>query len=89
MLTSPRGHSSQDKVYGLALNKWYLRNSQTYDDRLSGNVWRSCWDPCPNCQELIRIWGSENSNENSAEFENCLKRFKAFKKWYGSDGAPP
>ena len=73
MLTSPRGRDRQDQVSGLALHRPYLNNPQ-YDDRLSGYVWRSCWDPCPNCKELIRIWGRDDSDKDAAE--NCLKRFK-------------
>ena len=36
--------AAAQQVYGLALNNDYIREAPTYDDRLSGNVWKHNWD---------------------------------------------
>ncbi|RHZ55797.1 uncharacterized protein CDV56_100120 [Aspergillus thermomutatus] len=43
------------KVHGLALWSRYIHITPAYDDRLSGRIWGSLWDPCANCQVLISI----------------------------------
>ncbi|KAE8327874.1 hypothetical protein BDV39DRAFT_204590 [Aspergillus sergii] len=68
-----RGQQAPTQVYGLALCKWYLRATQ-YDDRLSGPIWGNLWNPCLNCQELIRTWKGDVNN---------------FLQGYGAQGAPP
>ncbi|PLB55679.1 hypothetical protein P170DRAFT_461495 [Aspergillus steynii IBT 23096] len=60
-------------VYGLALHNKWLLDSPVYDDRLSGLIWKSLWDPCANCQVLIDIHGGNMAN---------------FGRLAGSQGAP-
>ncbi|GFG11367.1 hypothetical protein IFM61392_06875 [Aspergillus lentulus] len=62
------------KVHGLDLWSRYVHIAPAYDDRLSGRIWESLWDPCDNCQVLISI--------NKGNILN-------FGRLTGSVGAPP
>ncbi|PKX94865.1 uncharacterized protein P174DRAFT_479810 [Aspergillus novofumigatus IBT 16806] len=43
------------KLLMLALCNSYIHLAPSYDDRLSGRIWESLWDPCDNCRVLISI----------------------------------
>ncbi|GFF55843.1 hypothetical protein IFM51744_08740 [Aspergillus udagawae] len=62
------------KVHGLALCNRYIHPAPAYDDRLSGRIWGSLWDPCDNCRVLISV--------NKGNILN-------FGRLTGSVGAPP
>ncbi|RAQ57551.1 hypothetical protein COH20_003245 [Aspergillus flavus] len=69
-----RDSNEAQRVSGLALSNDYIQTAPVYDDTLSGDIWQSLWDPCANCQVLIRIHGGQLTN---------------FHRWTGSAGAPP
>jgi hypothetical protein len=76
LLNNDRGKTEEEaaKVHGLALCNRYIHLAPAYDDRLSGRIWGSLWDPCDNCRVLIGV--------NKGNILN-------FGRLTGSVGAPP
>jgi hypothetical protein len=69
-----RGYGgNNENVHGISLQYKGVR-PPTYQDSLSGEMWRRVADPCKNCQELIRLHGGNVAN---------------FFRYAGSAGAPP
>ncbi|PKX89384.1 uncharacterized protein P174DRAFT_425308 [Aspergillus novofumigatus IBT 16806] len=60
-------------IHGLALSARGLRETDTYDDHLSGPIWTNTWHPCSNCKELTENTGGSVAN---------------FNKYNGRQGAP-
>ncbi|PYI18166.1 hypothetical protein BO99DRAFT_461375 [Aspergillus violaceofuscus CBS 115571] len=72
-LLMEKSREEAERVCGLALCNNYI-SEPVYDDRLSGKVWESLWDPCLNCRTLIRLHQGNVLN---------------FLRTTGREGAPP
>ncbi|KAF7134048.1 hypothetical protein CNMCM5793_005628 [Aspergillus hiratsukae] len=53
---------NKSEIQGLALDSRGLQQTASYDDRLSGPIWRKTWHPCANCKALIEIMGGSLAN---------------------------
>ncbi|KAN0085539.1 hypothetical protein V8E54_002006 [Elaphomyces granulatus] len=68
LMKTPR----DEVICGIALRRHGI-SPDVYEDNLAGAVWRNTYDPCKNCQEIIRLYGGDINN---------------FLRHAGSQGAP-